>query len=86
MSTSDIYFFIIIFFERESNLFDLFYQSIYIVLDLGRGHRGRDRMVVGFSTTYAISAYHTEVVSLNPVHGEVYSDTNDVIKFVSNLR
>ena len=23
-----------------------------------RGHRGRDCMVVGFSTTYAISAYH----------------------------
>ena len=23
-----------------------------------RGHRGRDRMVVGFTTTYAISAYH----------------------------
>ena len=23
-----------------------------------RGHRGRDRMVVGFMTTYAISAYH----------------------------
>jgi hypothetical protein len=23
-----------------------------------RGHRGRDRMVVGCTTTYAISAYH----------------------------
>jgi hypothetical protein len=23
-----------------------------------RGHRGRDCMVVGFTTTYAISAYH----------------------------
>jgi hypothetical protein len=22
------------------------------------GHRGRDHMVVGFTTTYAISAYH----------------------------
>jgi hypothetical protein len=22
------------------------------------GHRGRDRMVVGFTTTYAINAYH----------------------------
>jgi hypothetical protein len=27
-------------------------------LVLLRGHRGRDRMVVGFTTTYAISAYH----------------------------
>jgi len=24
------------------------------------GRRGRDRMVVGFTTTYAISAYHHE--------------------------
>jgi hypothetical protein len=24
----------------------------------GRGHRGHDRMVVGFITTHAISAYH----------------------------
>jgi len=23
-----------------------------------RGYRGRDRMVVGFTTTYLISAYH----------------------------
>jgi hypothetical protein len=22
------------------------------------GHRGRDRMVVGYTTTYAVSAYH----------------------------
>ena len=26
--------------------------------NLTRGRRGRDRMVVGFITTYAISAYH----------------------------
>ena len=25
---------------------------------VARGLRGRDRMVVGFTTTYAISAYH----------------------------
>jgi hypothetical protein len=30
------------------------------------GHRGRDLMAVGFTTTYAISAYHHKVVSLNP--------------------
>jgi len=28
------------------------------VLIATRGHRDRDRMVVGFMTTYAISAYH----------------------------
>jgi len=37
-------------------------------------------MVVGFTTTYAISAYH------HPVHGEVYSIQHYVIKFVSDLR
>jgi hypothetical protein len=33
------------------------------------GRRGRDRMAVGFTTTYAIRV----VVSSNPVHGRVYS-------------
>jgi hypothetical protein len=27
-------------------------------IEESRGSRGRDRMVVGFTTTYAISAYH----------------------------
>ena len=53
------------------------------------GRRGRDRMVIGFTTTYAISAYRpipTKVVGSNPVHGEVYSIQLYVIKFVSDLR
>jgi len=49
------------------------------------GHRGRDRMVVGFTTTCAISAYHTKVVSSNPVYCEVYSIHHYVIKFDSDL-
>jgi len=53
----------------------------------GGGRCGRDHMVVGFTTTCAISAYHhTKVVSLNIVHGEVYSIQHYVIKFVSDLR
>jgi uncharacterized membrane protein YccF (DUF307 family) len=32
-----------------------------------------DRMVVGFTTTCAMMPTTTNVVSLNPVHGEVYS-------------
>jgi hypothetical protein len=31
-----------------------------------RGHRGRDRMVFGFTTTCVISAYHQFTKSLNP--------------------
>jgi len=34
------------------------YHPGYLVLIIARGRRGRDRMVVGFKTTYAISAYH----------------------------
>jgi hypothetical protein len=44
---------------------------------------GRDRMVVEFTTTYAISAYHHHS---NPAQGEVYSIQQYVIKFVSDLR
>jgi hypothetical protein len=37
-------------------------KKIMIIMDTlimqQRGHCGRDRMVVGFITTYAISAYH----------------------------
>jgi hypothetical protein len=46
----------------------------------------RDRMVVGFTTTCAISAITTNVVGSNPVHSEVYSIQHYVIKFISNLR
>jgi len=41
------------------------------------GRHGNDHMVVGFIATYAISAYHhltSKVVSLNPIHGMVYSN------------
>ena len=34
-----------------------------------KGRRSRDRMVAGFTTTYAISPDPTKVVSSNPVHG-----------------
>ena len=34
-----------------------------------RGRRGRDRMVVGFATTYAISAYHHQRCEFEPRSG-----------------
>jgi hypothetical protein len=46
--------------------------------------RGCRRMVVGFTTTCAISAYHHKGVSSKPAHCEVYS-IHYVIKFVSDL-
>jgi len=48
----------------------------------------RDRMVVGFITTYAISSYHHKRCEFEPHSGEVYmySIQQYVIKFVSDLR
>ena len=48
--------------------------------------RGRDRMVVGFITTYAISAYHHWRCEFESHSGEVFSIQHYVIKFVSDLR
>jgi hypothetical protein len=49
-----------------------------------RGRRGRDRMVVGFTTIYAISAYHHWCWELESRSGRgVY---HYVIKFVSDLQ
>jgi exoribonuclease II len=36
------------------NYFDIYVYAI----KKRRGHRGRNRMIVGFTTIYAISAYH----------------------------
>jgi len=42
-------------------------------------------MVVRFTTTYVISAYH-QVVNSNTMYCEVYSIQLDVIKFINYLR
>ena len=43
-------------------------------------------MVVGFITTMQSVPITTNVVSSNPIHGEVYLIQHYVIKFVSDLR
>jgi hypothetical protein len=43
-------------------------------------------MVVGFITTYAISAYHHKRCEFESSSGEVYSIQYYVIKFVSDSR
>jgi hypothetical protein len=50
------------------------------------GHRGRDCMVVGFITTYAISAYHHYICEFESRSGEVYSIQQYMMKCVSDLR
>ena len=49
-------------------------------------HRGRDLMMVGFTTTYAISAYHHWHYEFEYRSGEMYSIQLYVIKFVNDLR
>jgi hypothetical protein len=46
--------------------------------------RGRDHIVVELLVQSVPTT--TEVVSSNPVHGEVYSIHHSVIKFVSDVR
>ena len=48
-------------------------------------HCGRDRMVVEFTTTYGIRAYHNFIVISNPTYNEMYSIQLYLIKFVSDL-
>jgi hypothetical protein len=57
-----------------------------ILFSSGVHDGGRDRMVVGFTTTYAISAYHHWCCKFESRSGEVYSIQCYVIKFVSDLR
>jgi hypothetical protein len=49
-----------------------------------RGHCGRARMVVGFTTTYAISAFHHQYCEFESRSGRGVQ--HYVIKFVSDLR
>ena len=51
-----------------------------------RGRHVRDRMIVGFTTTSVISAYHHKSSELKYTDGEVYLITHYVIKFVIDLR
>ena len=53
-------------------------------MGVGEG-RGRDRMVVGFTTVQSVPIT-TYVVSSNPVHGELYSIQHYVIMVISVLQ
>jgi hypothetical protein len=53
-------------------------NNISVIL-LWCGRRGRDRMVVGFTTTYAISAHHQRSCEFEYLSGEVYSIQHYVI-------
>jgi len=56
--------------EIQIFLFILSLQCFFVWGE-GRGHHGRDHMVVGLTTTCALITI--KVVSSNPIHGEMYS-------------
>jgi hypothetical protein len=51
-----------------------------------RSRRGRDRMVVGFVTTYAISVYYHQCCEVQSRSAEVYLKQHYVIRLVSDLQ
>ena len=70
-------------YHKNRSIFLQIYTSNYI--DLG-DCCGRDHMVDGLDLPVQSVPITTQVVSLNPVHGEVYSMQHYVIKFISDLR
>jgi len=51
-----------------------------------QGCHGRDRIVVGFTTTCTISAYHNQSCEFEPCSWQDVLDTTLCDKFVSGLR
>jgi hypothetical protein len=66
-------------------IFRVQWPEVVCFVDLFRSRRGHVHMVVGFTTTYAINAYHHKCCEFESHSGEVYSVQHYVIKFVSNL-
>ena len=60
------------------------YQFIQHSFNNSRGHCGRDRMIVGFTTTYAVSDYHHWCCGFDS-HSR-RGVQHYMIKFVSDLR
>jgi hypothetical protein len=52
----------------------------YIPINIFGGRRGRDRMVVYLQLPVQSVPITTNIVNLNPTHGEVYSIQHYVIK------
>jgi hypothetical protein len=55
-----------------------------MAINASRGRRGKDRMVIGFTATYAISVYHHRCSEFESRSGRGVQ--HYVIKFVSDFR
>ena len=51
----------------------LYFIYLYATLNGKRGRCGHDSVVVGYTTTYAISAYHHLCCELESRSGQVYN-------------
>ena len=69
----------------ENSLINTCIYFILEYINTLRGRRGRDLMVVGFTTTCAISAYYHKSCEFETHSGEVYSIQHYVIKIISDL-
>ena len=60
------------------------FTQTHSIPTFARGSLGCDHMVVGFTTTYAISGYHYHY-EFEPCSGEVYSIQHYVIELIGDL-
>ena len=61
-------------------------KNTFLHTNIMRGRCVLDRVVIRFTTIFAVSVYHAKVVSSNSAHEEVYFIQLYEIKFVSDLR
>jgi hypothetical protein len=72
---------------EKKQRFKIIHRKRSIIVDIFRGRRGCERMVVAILQLPMQSMPNTtDVVSSNPAHDEVYSIQHGVIKFVNDLR
>jgi hypothetical protein len=64
----------------------IFLYGISLLILLSRCRRGRDCMIVGFTSTFAINVHHHYLNEFEFRSGKVYSIQHYMIKFVSDLR
>ena len=73
--------------KTRQHLFIMIFYIVWIDIKLSlilRGRRGRDRMLVGFTTTYSIDAYHRLCCEFESP--SLRGAQHYVIKSVSDLR
>jgi hypothetical protein len=68
------------------NLLQFLYLTKIIMKFFSKVRNIKNRMVVGFTTTCAISAYHHQACDFESCSWRVYLIQHYVIKFVSDLR